>query len=439
MTLIVIIVIVLLLFVIVLLTKPAQIETFIDQTSIPPPRPDGLSWDFTSPKSSIKNFNETTELHQSLNTLKSSNSHEVDKYQPLPDWVYPYTFVNRRFDYILMNLVHKMEKDFNKNERLHDRNNQEWRFPYQYQEQPWDKLNTRIKKCIIDVISELNRRFNMSEPIVGYRYEKIKYYWINQHEVAIIISVYKKYTVEDITNFKEVGEDPNKHLKNNFERDLLIYVDRLDESGHFHLKYLRIPMIDYENDDSFDDMTYAKELDNMYYLARSKNPMYRMLTNTEARDNYINLIEKNKERSLYKCFTNGLQKWGLGGSMRDQTDCDLINGVWEKKCQFDTDCPYYQKNQLYPNDFGGCDTKTGYCQMPMGVTPLTYRKPSNPQDAYCYNCKQGYTGKGTIGQCCDQQKSTKLKSPDYKFVGDLPQRREHHKEFEKERLKWSTY
>lgn len=42
--------------------------------------------------------------------------------------------------------------------------------------------------------------------------------------------------------------------------------------------------------------------------------------------------------------------------------------------------------------------------MPYGVDALTYKKPSNPKDAYCYNCENGFLGEKSVGQCCHTQK-----------------------------------
>lgn len=101
-----------------------MVEGFNNQmrTSIPQ-----LSLKFQSPKSDLQNFNETTILHQNLNQLQSHNSNLIDRHQPFPLWVYPFTYINRHFDQIITTLVHQMEKDFNQGLRLSQRPNQEWR------------------------------------------------------------------------------------------------------------------------------------------------------------------------------------------------------------------------------------------------------------------------------------------------------------------------
>jgi hypothetical protein len=429
------IILLIILLIIIFLCQYKQIEPFIDQTIVPKPAPDQLSWDFRSPKSAIKNFNETTQLHQNYNHVQAVNSSLVDKYQPLPDWVYPYTYVNRRFDQILLTIAHKMEKDVNKNERLHDRNNQEWRFNYPYVITSWESIESRVKNLIIDVINEINKRFNMEVPIVGFRRDEVKYYWINQETLIISLNVHKKYTIEDIKYFDAIDPNINQHLKMNFERELIIYLDDIDQSGGYHLKYLRFPKIDYENDDVWDDLYYAKEFDNLFYLARSKDKLYRMLSNTEARDIYIEKIEKEADTKKYKCFTPQLDMHSMANQLKNQTDCEVANGQWIKQCEKDTDCPYYQSNKNYPNNYGGCNKKTGYCEMPLGVSPLTFREPSNPQAAYCYNCQNGFLGPQSIGQCCPEQQP----SPDYMFLNDVDQRRENAEILKQKNLIWSKF
>jgi hypothetical protein len=90
---------------------------------------------------------------------------------------------------------------------------------------------------------------------------------------------------------------------------------------------------------------------------------------------------------------------------------------YSQKCRKNDDCPYYQGNRNYPNNFGGCDTETGYCQMPQGVRHLTHRLPRNPREAVCGNCQLGDTD-----QCCQKQLVRsfypRLASPDYRFEGD---------------------
>jgi hypothetical protein len=417
---------------------PPLQENYADQTVIDRPDPAPLSWDFTSPKSGIQNFNETTELHQNRNIVKESNSSMIDHYQPFPDWVYPYTYINRKFDQILRTIVHKIEKDYNNGQRLIERNNAEWKQPYPYQTADLPQLDQEIQGYIDDIMAEINRRFNLEVPIVGFREQGIQFHWVSEQEIIIKLRVFKRYTFEDIKYEVDIDPNINEHLKSNFEVELLINIDGIDHDGRYHIKFLRFPVLDYEKDDTFDEFHYAGEYDNRFYIAKSKDPFYRMISNVEARNMYIQKITQDKDRAKYQCFPSKTTTRESSGATRnhisDQTGCELSNGIWEKRCEKDTDCPYYRANQNYPNEFGGCDVTTGYCRGPVGVKDLTFKKPENPDQAYCYNCPKGFLGPKTLGQCCPQQKK-----PDYMFIKDVSQRYNNQQILEQEGLAWSKY
>ncbi len=415
--------------------------------NFPSSSPAGLSWDFQSPKSNIKNFNETTEITQPLNTLQPNTSLLIGHNQQIPLWIYPYHYLNRAFDKILLHLANQMEKDYNDNHLLEETDNHEWQMKYDYMIANYEELPQAIQGVISDIIYELNRRFNLDPPIVNFKHEKIQYYWKTPQDLIVIISVYKTYTPSDI-RYQEDKMNPslNDHLKDNFERKLLIYVDQFhndDEGLRYHLKYLRFPSVDYDKTNPMDNMRYKDEYDDLFYLAKSKDPLYRMLTNTEARDIYLERVEAQKALAKSKCFSRNPGGIKTFIQPRDRTSCDLNNGLWEKKCEKDTDCPYFQANKNYPNDLGGCNQKTGYCQFPIGAEALTYRKVRNENQSECYNCDQGNLGPQTLGQCCSDQKQknkySKLKSPDYAFEKDLEQRFKSRQVFDKLGLNWSKY
>jgi len=420
------------------------IETFTyDQTTIPQSQPDSLTWNFQSPKSGIKNFNETTTLHQGLNPLKGNLSNEIGLNQPSPDFIYPYTYMNRAFEHVFLWITNSMEKDHNNNRMLEESNNAEWTYPYPYQMTRWDLLDEQIKYVILDVMREINRRFNMDPPIVGFRRGLIHYYWVNHSELIVIIGVYKRYTACDIEYLEDLDPNINQNLKLNFEKNLLIYLDNIDDRGNYHLKYLRFPKVEYSEKNPLDNMRYVKEFDTLFYLARSKDPYYRMLRNTEARDLYLEKVKESREKPKYKCFNQ--KSFGQQKLQRvdDRTSCDLAEGIWEKKCEKDFDCPYFKANKNYPNTFGSCNLTTGYCEWPYGVNALTYRKPQNPQDALCYNCINGILGTNTIGHCCSDQKNKRLyvnlETPDYFFQNDTSTRYKYRSLFDKYNLNWAKY
>lgn len=422
----------------------SQREHFDDQTNVPHPQPAPLSWNFQSPKSNIKNFNERTTINQGLNEVQGYSSNLIGLNQPTALWIYPYTYLNRRFDHILLSLTNKIEKDHNNNRQLDSVDNNEWTQDYPYTITTWDLLPEIARLVIIDIIAEINRRFNTDPPIVGYKKDIVQFYWIDHYQLIIKVTVYKRYTASDILYpLRELDPGINDDLKDNFERDMIIYIDNLRDGNlldrRYHLKYLRFPSIVYDKTNPMDDIPYAGNVDHYGYLAESKDPNYHLYTVTEARDVYLSEVDRIADAARYKCFfpMQSFQR------VDDRTSCELAGGVWDKQCTTDSDCPYFQANKNYPNFFGKCNTDTGFCQFPLGVEPLTYRKPKNPKDAFCYNCADGMLGKGTIGRCCDEQKDkhrySNLASPDYAFLGDKDRRFFYRDYLDSYDINWSRY
>lgn len=94
--------------------------------------------------------------------------------------------------------------------------------------------------------------------------------------------------------------------------------------------------------------------------------------------------------------------------------------VWDKKCQLDTDCPYFKANQLYDNSRGGCikpkkEDKYGTCEVPVGVKLVGFSKvyDKDKYRPFCYNCDLD-----EYGDCCH-----KKTFPDYAFPNDYEERR----------------
>lgn len=91
-------------------------------------------------------------------------------------------------------------------------------------------------------------------------------------------------------------------------------------------------------------------------------------------------------------------------------------GIWDGPCQINDECPFYQSNKNYKNEFGGCNV--GYCEMPLGVTRIGYKKYTK-DEPYCYNCPIGSDSKCCSQQYLDSNKDeSRILSPDIVFIGD---------------------
>lgn len=92
-----------------------------------------------------------------------------------------------------------------------------------------------------------------------------------------------------------------------------------------------------------------------------------------------------------------------------------IVGIWDKPCITNEECPFYQKNKNYPNNYGKC-LGNGYCEIPVGINQLSPHFFKNKERGICYNCKKGIN-------CCKEQENDRTKypnlnSPDYFFKGN---------------------
>jgi hypothetical protein len=129
----------------------------------------------------------------------------------------------------------------------------------------------------------------------------------------------------------------------------------------------------------------------------TKNPEFELVPKSALT---VNLIESNQGQ----CF-------GTGGTYKTESECTGSGGTWDTPCQTDTDCPYFEANKNYPNRRGTC--KYGYCELPLGCDSKfrTFRTCGNQDQPQCYNCKNGFEGFGSIGECCkDQSTFTALNS-----------------------------
>lgn len=103
-------------------------------------------------------------------------------------------------------------------------------------------------------------------------------------------------------------------------------------------------------------------------------------------------------------------------------------GIYDKPCKEDKECPFFQINKNYDNNFGKCQSD-GYCELPANMERVGYhyytRKSS--EKPLCYNCNSKKFNVSTLLEdCCneqyDKEKYPFLKTPDYAFQGDSLER-----------------
>lgn len=285
-----------------------------------------------------------------------------------------------------------------------------------------------IKYQIVNLINEnLSKKYNNTQKEVSFiiSYDKIIIYKKNNYDrkeyYDFIIKIYSDNNSDTlIFHIKCIYEPQSMKLLILY----LHYLSREIQSNHFFLYLLK---------SSFNDGD-----ENNIHCSLSDTKKCFIKGSTEK-----DLYPKNK----YYCFVTGenddknIDKSNIDNKF-DCEENDITNGIWDKICESDIECPFYKKNKNYTNEFGKCQSN-GYCELPLNMKNVSYTKPSKTQPL-CYNCKPIYKNynepsdtknyyelntnlekcKGLdCHKCCEDQKNNNLYSelngPDYAFYDDF--------------------
>lgn len=246
------------------------------------------------------------------------------------------------------------------------------------------------------------KRFNMPDDLAEYNTTDIANFSLDTNKIYIMIGrpgTYQDFTV--YANFNIQDTDEKVIVKFNTLKVYGVINKEVNEgvSGVFSSK------MNHNNDRK------ESSIPDKYFQVPYKQKFV---------DDYVRKLAHDKWIGDHKCFVliNEDVNHEIKG-VNNQLFCESYHpefeqvGVWDAPCQEDEECPYYQANKNYDNDYGGCDQKTGKCEMPFGVKRIGYKR-TDKSDPMCYNC-------GKDGAfCCEEQKNdTTKKSPDYVFMGDL--------------------
>ena len=300
----------------------------------------------------------------------------------------------------------------------------------------YDKFNIDITSTYI-LRKTLNRKYNTQNILLSdndyNNYNKSKE--LNEEEIY-------KYDliIRDNINVKIINEELNlKEIRYNSQSNffnktivglkiLLInqkyewengiyYVNKKNKNtviANNYILYDGIITNDYINTNT-SNISYIENdliLDKKYKLYKIKsivdNNVY--LQNIIPNKNkYIEYICVDKDGILHTQYNTKLNcesKYNYRGDLKKEGPMK-----WQKKCNYNSDCPYFGKNKNYHNNRGGCINNR--CEY-----PLKNNNHNENEDIYlCYNCKDN------VMKCCEDQEKhlssyPNLKSPDYVFEKD---------------------
>lgn len=112
----------------------------------------------------------------------------------------------------------------------------------------------------------------------------------------------------------------------------------------------------------------------------------------------------------FKCFGDPTiqNKTACESPFDEQGRVKPFQTYWDRPCETNRECPFYQANKHYPNYRGGCND--GFCEMPIGVKRRAYRLYDATSNPLCHGC-------GLLDdKCCEMSK-------DYAFELDTHDRR----------------
>ena len=297
------------------------------------------------------------------------------------------------------------------------------------------KLNIEVKKSDFDLPHNQSTNFFITD----YQIIRIQYHKeLNLLKYTFMVEIYRENKHNGFTIYNEMYFRPEKteiwisksELIGVVSQDQIVFKD----FGTYNFKEKNVnhafPII--SQDESILDNLYQKMLDFNYRENNRKSTSY---------DIQQIIFELNNG---HKCFKPDGMPYPDAQSHNACLSIDpkvSKTGVWDKECSRDDECPFFQANKNYPNNFGGC--KNGYCELPVGMNRIGF-KHYDKSKPMCYNCKlktETITADGysiindrecsglECNKCCDIQHSKaiypNLQSPDFVFENDQTERTKH--------------
>ena len=210
----------------------------------------------------------------------------------------------------------------------------------------------------------------------------------------------------------------NKQIESEKKEMLDIYKDQVSDSQHFDVQGTGDSKTMFQSPyTKFLDPTETSDLDLTMFDPNSQNGYVEDRKMSVARDQQF----KN-----HRCYglVNGVSQ-ELVSFNDNPIFCKSFhpevgqNGIWDAPCQVNSDCPFYQANKNYPNEFGKCDKVSGQCEMPLGVVPIGFTKYGRIEPD-CYNCDVTDSDNKCCGKQVDKisKGDVKYNTPDYIFNDD---------------------
>lgn len=446
--------------------------------------------DIPLPSANDKNFPEYIQEIVNENKINEILNQLLYKDRPLANKTKKYNF---RYVDITSLELYKINKDtwYNRLDDFNIYNKCNWEYNQTGRNisclSPSLKFKTP-KSCIPDVnkvvkyflrkFNEVDKKIKKNKPHNAYDIYKFKIHHIKQTRT-------KPKLYQDSPCITDYGIIMVLYRDGDYV-GITIYMEIIDLGDKFVFKYFDI--VGYYNTDKLFLPNGFREVGS--YKFYEINPLFR-LKEGEKNINYYNVEKEwvdhqqyyldNTLKYQYTCFNTQPQFYDPSDIpptnpaaksqpilkyVYNKTNCESgfdqfgrvkAKGLWDRPCQSDIECPYYQANKNYSNRFGKCNKLYGFCELPKGMKHLGFHSyypykceidlkaqskvpicnpPGFRPAPLCYNCKSvnkinRWQPVTKLDNCCDDQKDKGkypyLDGPDYAFAGDVNARLWAHK------------
>lgn len=287
-------------------------------------------------------------------------------------------------------------------------------FDYQVDILDCEGFDVNVLKAYVPYIKIKNKDFN--KLINGYR-EKYSIKSCFTFDNLLIGNEYfdenkNKYIINDIHKVLDDIELINFYgMFSNKNNILETFINKVYFEPSVNIKgYYISPSLFITNTNEFDIPLQLGDVVDLRYQDRTEeNGNYTIINinNNVLRLEKNSMIEyiqenKTKQESSYVCIGDP--------SKTTQESCEINNNnIWDRPCEKNEECPFYQKNKTYNNYRGGCND--GTCELPLGMKLKGFRNYDPSVPPLCYNCPIDNI------YCCNTQKN-----PDYMFSMDMFER-----------------
>jgi hypothetical protein len=340
-----------------------------------------------------------------------------------------------------------LEKQFTENDSEYDINKidkNSWQQFSFYQNFIYEKNFKEI--CLDNLKNILSNDFPNIELISTKEFDNI--YWKdisnNRHFIFDMTVSSKNYGFTRIFSIYLILNNINNYLLDDGS-----YIANLNNSDLL-IKFIKENTLNTENLEILPPKSpfYYYEIKNKLHLMDPFLSSGKEMQITEELQTKFQDVLSKKEESLKKystgnCFDSENNILFSGpNSQENILKCESQDPSykWDTVPFSDFECPFYNKNTNYPNNFGKLINDK--CVLPLNMKLQGYKYYlNNPEYApLCYNCKTDLINENSsLGKCCDKQLNQseypELSSPDYAYENDNLLRKKYKNMFEEKSLK----